>query len=117
MGYHMPFLMHFLLPNRVRHVHIRRFHCTLNLANHAQESYPMYVSRPSFVWEEGVAVQLFWLAVQGFLPGEVVKEACRGLHKRCTACSELLMQNTEQLDAVVCTYIIIIYIMLALPAV
>ena len=38
---------------------------------------------------------------QGFLQEELVPEACRGLHKRCVTCSELLMQNTEKLDAVV----------------
>ena len=43
--------------------------------------------------------------VQGFLPAELVGEACKGLHKRCVAASEQLMQNTESLDAIVCHYV------------
>ena len=38
---------------------------------------------------------------QGFLQDELVSEAHKGLRKRCIACSELLMQNTEKLDAIV----------------
>ena len=39
--------------------------------------------------------------IQGFLQAELVAEAHKGLRKRCTACSELLMQNVEKLDAIV----------------
>ena len=44
---------------------------------------------------------LFLLILQGFLQGELVAEAHKGLKKRCIACSEFLMQNMENLDALV----------------
>ena len=40
-------------------------------------------------------------SVQGFLPADLVSEACRGLHKRCVAASEQLMQSLEGLDSIV----------------
>ena len=30
-----------------------------------------------------------------------MEEACRGLHKRCVAATELLMQSVESLDSIV----------------
>ena len=39
--------------------------------------------------------------MQGFLQPDLIAEARKGLSKRCAACSELLMQNMEKLDAVV----------------
>ena len=38
---------------------------------------------------------------QGFLGAELVGEACRGLHKRCVAASEQLMQSMESIDTMV----------------
>ena len=53
---------------------------------------------------------------QGFLGAELVGEACRGLHKRCVAASEQLMQSMEVERAIVirnqCTIIIIIIVMI-----
>ena len=39
--------------------------------------------------------------MQGFLQADLIAEARKGLSKRCSACSELLMQNMEKLDAIV----------------
>ena len=39
--------------------------------------------------------------VQGFLKRDAIEETCKDLLKRCTACTEVLMQNIEKLDAVV----------------
>ena len=39
--------------------------------------------------------------MQGFLQAELVEEACRGLHKKCVAVSEQLMQSMESLDGIV----------------
>ena len=39
--------------------------------------------------------------LQGFVQRELVGEACRGLHKRCVAATELLMQSMEALDSIV----------------
>ncbi|XP_064396390.1 BAG family molecular chaperone regulator 1-like [Halichondria panicea] len=38
---------------------------------------------------------------KGFLQTELIADACRGLHKRCLACGELLMQNLEKLDSMI----------------
>jgi hypothetical protein len=42
-----------------------------------------------------------FIIVQGFLQADLIAEARKGLNKRCSACSELLMQNMEKLDAIV----------------
>ena len=39
--------------------------------------------------------------MQGFVQQELVVEACRGLHKRCVAATELLMRSMEALDSIV----------------
>ena len=41
------------------------------------------------------------LFMQGFLQADLIAEARKGLSKRCSVCSELLMQNMEKLDAIV----------------
>ncbi|CAI8041840.1 BAG family molecular chaperone regulator 1 [Geodia barretti] len=38
---------------------------------------------------------------KGFVQRELVGEACRGLHKRCVAATELLMRSMEALDSIV----------------
>ena len=46
-----------------------------------------------------------YVSLKGFVPDELLAEGCRGLHKRCAACNELLMQSTEKLDAVVSVHV------------